>query len=365
MSEKTEKPTPKKLRDARKKGQIGQSQDIPKLLIVAVLLEVVISMAETGINHLQQLVAAPVSLIAQPFEYGVRAVTQHCLTIAGSLIMMALGIAVLMRLAGAWLQFGFLFAPEALKIDFNRLNPVSQIKNMFSGKKLFELLNSLLKATALSCIIYLQIPSLTTTLLKLPFTTLNMAWHGIAQLFSQIEHTCLMALLALAAIDFGMQKYFYLKGLKMSKDDVKQEFKDSEGDPHAKGHRRSEAKRLASEGGPVPQKKPELEDADALIVNPTHFAVGLYYRADQTPLPKIVCKGMDDDALDLIAQAKEKQIPVIRFIWLARTLYKQEAGSYIPRETLRYVAKIYQAVKTLEQDAILDGELHIPDLETL
>jgi type III secretion protein U len=125
MSEKTEKPTPKKLKDARKKGQIGQSQDIPKLLIIAVLLEVVFSMAESGMNHLQQLVAAPVSLINQPFAYSIKAVTIQCLTIAGSLIIMALGIAVLMRLAGAWIQFGFLFAPEAIKIDFNRLNPVS------------------------------------------------------------------------------------------------------------------------------------------------------------------------------------------------------------------------------------------------
>ncbi|MEI8632329.1 EscU/YscU/HrcU family type III secretion system export apparatus switch protein [Vibrio sp. PP-XX7] len=143
MSEKTEKPTPKKLSDTRKKGQVGQSQDVPKLLIVAALLEVVMSMVNTGISNLEQLVSTPINLLNQPFVYSVKAVTIQCMTIASSMIMITLEVSVLMRLVGAWIQFGFLLAPEAIKIDFNRLNPVSQAKNMFSGKRVFELFNSI------------------------------------------------------------------------------------------------------------------------------------------------------------------------------------------------------------------------------
>ncbi|MDW6001971.1 type III secretion system export apparatus subunit SctU [Vibrio mangrovi] len=365
MSEKTEKPTPKKLKDSRKKGQVGQSQDVPKLLIAAVIIEVVLSMVETGMGNLQNIVAAPLALMNQPFLYAAKATAIQCLTIALSMIIIVLALAVIMRLIGAWIQFGFLFAPEALKVDFNKLNPFNQLKNMFSGKKLFELFNSVVKAITLGLIIYMLISEALSTLIKLPQTDLNTSWHGLILIFTKIERTCLMVLLVIAGIDFGMQKYFHIKSLRMSKDDIKNEHKNSEGDPHTKSHRRSEARRLATEDGPPPQQKPDLGDADALVVNPTHFAVGLYYRAEETPLPRIVCKGMDDNALDLIAQAKAKNIPVIRFIWLARTLYKEEAGHYIPRKTLRYVAKIYQVIRELDENAVHDEVLHIPDLENL
>lgn len=365
MSEKTEKPTHKKLQDSRKKGQVGQSQDVPKLLIAAALLEVVLASVESGMNNMENLVAIPLTLLQQPFGYAAKAVVVQCLTIAASMMIVVLGIAVIMRLIGGWMQFGFLFAPEALKLDFNKLNPFTQLKNMFSGKKLFELFNSVVKAVALTFILYLLLKPALQTLIKLPLTDLNTTWHGITLLFIKIERTCLMVLLVLAAIDFGMQKYFHIKGLMMSKDDIKQEHKNSEGDPHTKGHRRQVAREIAMGGGPAPKPQPKLEDADALVVNPTHFAVGLYYHAETTPLPRIVCKGMDDDALALIEEAKARNIPVIRFVWLARTLYREDTGRYIPRETLRYVARIYQVIRELDEDAMEDGILHIPDLEVL
>ena len=362
MSEKTEKPTPKKLRDSRKKGQVGQSQDVPKLLIVAALCEVILAMVDNGMEKMQALVSTPISLFNQPFGYAVKAVAVHCFTIAGSLMILVLGIAVMMRLAGAWLQFGFLFAPEALKLDPNRLNPANQLKNMFSGKKLFELFNSLLKAIALGVLIYYLLYHALSTLLKLPQVNLAISWQVIAHLFNKIERACLVVLLVLAGIDFGIQKYFYLKGLKMSKEDIKNEFKSSEGDPHTKSHRRSEARRLANEEPKKAKKAPTLDDADMLVVNPTHFAVALYYRAEVTPLPRITVKGRDEDALNLIEQAKKKEIPVIRFIWLARTLYKEEEGSFIPRETLRYVGKIYQVLHKFDTDDINDANQHIEDI---
>jgi type III secretion protein U len=92
-----------------------------------------------------------------------------------------------------------------------------------------------------------------------------------------------------------------------------------------------------------------VEDADMLVVNPTHYAVALYYRPGETPLPMIHCKGEDEDALALIARAKKAKIPVVQSIWLARTLYKVKAGKYIPRPTLLAVAHIYQVVRQLEE----------------
>ena len=364
MSEKTEKPTPKKIRDSRKKGQVGQSQDVPKLLIVTALIEIILAMVEDGMKQLETLVASPLSLMNQPFGYALNAVIVDCFSIAIAMMGIVLGVAVIMRLAGAWLQFGFLFAPEALKVDFNKLNPATQLKNMFSGKKWFELLNSLLKAIILGLLIYWLLYQALPTLIKLPYLSLTESWLAIATLFSHVARSCLLVLLVLAALDFGMQKYFYFKGLRMSKDDIKNEFKNSEGDPHTKGHRRSEARRLANEE-PQPRKnKPILNEADMLVVNPTHFAVALFYQSESTPLPLIMTKGQDEDALDLIEQAKQKNIPVIRFIWLARTLYKNDIGSYIPRETLRYVAKIYQVLHKFDTENVSDVYSQISDIES-
>ncbi len=354
MSEKTEKPTPKKIRDSRKKGQVGQSQDIPKLLIVAALCEVIFAMLDSSMEKLQQVVLTPIQLIHQPFSYALQSTTFFCLTIAATMMILVIALAVSMRLAGAWLQFGFLFAPESLKLDINRLNPATQLKNMFSGRKLFELLNSLIKAIALTILIYWLLHQTLSTLLALPQLGLNMSWKAVAQMFTHIERSCLLVLLILAGADFGMQKYFYLKGLRMSKEDIKNEFKNSEGDPHTKSHRRSEARRLANEAPAQPRPAATLEDADILVVNPTHFAVALYYRAELTPLPKITAKGSDEYALHLIEEAKKNNIPIVRFVWLARTLYKTDQGQYIPRETLRHVGKIYQVLHKFDIENVND-----------
>ncbi|MFP8968074.1 type III secretion system export apparatus subunit SctU [Pokkaliibacter sp. CJK22405] len=362
--EKTEQATPKKIEDARKKGQVGQSQDVPKLLITAGVLEAVLSMVETGMNKLESMVSSPLTVLDQPFGYAVKAVATNCFLIMCSMLAIALGIAVIMRLAGTWMQFGFLFAPEALQFDLNKINPLNQIKQMFSGKKLFELFTNICKAAIIGSLLWFILPPAFDTLLMLPLTDLDSAWQGIAAIFVRLERVCLMLLLVLAAIDFGMQKYFHLKSLKMSKDDVKQEYKNAEGDPHMKGHRKSLARELASSDGPA--KGPELGEADALVVNPTHYAVALYYRPELTPLPVVVTKGVDDDALDLISQAQEREIPVIRFVWLARTLHKVDEGEFIPRPTLRYVARIYQVIRELDNEAGRSNDvMQIEDIENI
>jgi len=154
-------------------------------------------------------------------------------------------------------------------------------------------------------------------------------------------------LLAMGIVDFALQKYFHAKKLRMSHDDIKKEYKQAEGDPHVKGHRRQLAKELLNQAPTTPRKP--VEDADMLVVNPTHYAVALYYRPGVTPLPVIHCKGQDDDALSLIERAKRAKIPVVQSVWLARTLYKVGDGRHIPRTTLLAVAHIYQVVRQLDE----------------
>ncbi|ATA24192.1 EscU/YscU/HrcU family type III secretion system export apparatus switch protein [Brenneria goodwinii] len=349
MSEKTEKPTDKKLQDARKKGEVGQSQDVPKLLICVGLLECILALADHTMGRLQALIQLPLMRLSQPFGQAVKEVFHDAMTLALTFCLLAASIAVLLRIMGGWIQYGPLFAPEALKMDLNRLNPINQFKQMFSMRKLTELITNILKAVVIGTVFYKVVVPELESLVELAYGDLNGFWLGVKALLAHISRTTLVALLVLSVLDFGLQKYFFLKQQRMSHQDLRNEHKDSEGDPHMKGHRKSLANELINQpAAPTPQKP--VAEADMLLVNPTHYAVALYYRPGVTPLPKIICKGEDQQAQLLIEQAKQAEIPVIRFIWLARTLYRTPVGHYIPRETLQAVAQVYRTLRQLEDE---------------
>ncbi|MGY2283420.1 type III secretion system export apparatus subunit SctU [Pseudomonas gingeri] len=347
MSEKTEKATPKKLRDAREKGQVGQSQDLGKLLVLMVVSEVALGMADDSVARLEHLMSLTLRRINQPFLSSLTEMTGEATWLLISFILMSVGLAMLMRMVGSWVQIGFLFAPKALKIDFGKLNPISHLKQMFSGQNLMNLLLSILKAVAIGTTLYVSIKPVLGTLVLLADSDLNTYWHALLTLLRSVLRTTLGLLLAIGMIDFALQKYFHAKKMRMSHEDIKKEYKESEGDPHVKGHRRQLAHELLNEEPRTPPKP--VEDADMLLVNPTHFAVALYYRPGQTPLPLIHCKGEDDDALALIERARRAKIPVVQSVWLARTLYKVRTGKYIPRPTLLDVAHIYQVIRQLDE----------------
>ncbi|MDG0795559.1 type III secretion system export apparatus subunit SctU [Pectobacterium punjabense] len=350
MSEKTEQPTEKKLEDARRKGEVGQSQDVPKLLICVGLLECVLALADSTMGKLQALVQLPLQRLGTPFTQVAKEVFHDAAVLAGTLCLLAAALAVLLRIAGGWLQYGPLFAPEALKLDLNRLNPINQFKQVFSMRKLVEMLTNILKAVVIGAVFYNVVVPELEALVELAYGDLHGFWQGVKALLTRIARTTLTSLLVLSAMDFGLQKYFFLKQQRMSHEDLRNEHKDSEGDPHMKGHRKSLAHEMANEPA-APRPKAKVEDADMLLVNPTHYAVGLYYRPGKTPLPRILFKGENETARELIAQAQKADIPVIRFIWLTRTLYRTTPeGHYIPRETLQAVAQVYRVLRQLEDE---------------
>lgn len=351
MAEKTEQPTDKKLQDARRKGQVGQSQDVPKLLICAGIVEAVLVMDDLGMQKLQALLMLPLTRIGQPFELALSEIVSSALLQLAFFCGITVALAALLRIIGGWIQYGPLFAPEALKLDFNRLNPVSHLKQMFSAQKLMELLNSLLKAGAISIIFYLVLTPDLESLARLAYGDLASFWPAVELLLTQIARHTLLTLLVLTLLDFGLQKYFFLKQQRMSHQDIRDEHKQSEGDPHMKGHRKAVSQELLSKPATPARKRP-VEEADLLLVNPTHYAVALYYRPDSTPLPRIICKGEDQEAKALIARAQQANIPVIRFIWLARTLYAAQEGQMIPRHTLQSVAQVYRVLRQLEGQVI-------------
>ncbi|MFL1475740.1 type III secretion system export apparatus subunit SctU [Pseudomonas grimontii] len=363
MSDSGEKKHPasaKKLRDQRKKGQVAQSQDVAKLLVLTAISEIALFTADTSLQRFQQLMVLPISRLNQPFVRALEKVLFEGLVVFFSFGLLMAGVTIATKLIASWMQFGLLFAPETLKLDFNRLNPVSQFKQFFSAQSLMNLLMSIAKAFFLGLIVYVVVwPSL-GTLINLANSDLQSYLQALIALFRYLLHACLGLLLVLALIDFTLQKHFFAKRMRMTQVELVKEYKDMEGDPHVKGQRRALAHQLAQEEPKVKLRK--LEEADMLVVNPTHFAVALYYRPGETPLPLLVSKGTDDDARQLIAQAKAAEVPVIQCVWLARLLYTKALGTSIPRETLQAVALIYRTLRELDDEAKRET-LELPELE--
>ncbi|CRL98720.1 Yop proteins translocation protein U [Pseudomonas sp. 31 R 17] len=363
MSDSGEKKHPasaKKLRDQRKKGQVAQSQDIAKLLVLTAISEIALFTAETSLQRFQQLILLPMSRLSQPFTRTLEEVLFEGLVVFFSFALLMVGVAITTKLVSSWMQFGMLFAPEALKLDFNRLNPLSQVKQMFSAQQLMNLLMSVAKACFISLILYVVIRPSLGTLINLANSDLQSYILALIALFRHLLHVCLGMLLVLALIDLVLVKHFFAKRMRMTQVEVVKEYKDMEGDPHVKGQRRSLAYQLAQEEPKV--KLPKLEESDMLVVNPTHFAVALYYRPGKTPLPLLVSKGTDTEARKLILRAKAADVPVIQCVWLARTLYTKKLGASIPRETLQAVALIYRTLRELDDDAKRET-LELPELE--
>lgn len=350
MAEKTEKPTPKKIKDARQKGQVAQTPDIPKLLNCVVTFEVLVACSEWLMVEIRTLVYMPIALLGQSFEQGFQTVFEVSLYVLLLNIMIVLLVSLFAALIGRWVQFGLLFAPEALKLDFNKLNPFAQLKQLISGQKLTDVLNNIFKSILIFVVFYLLLNDLAKAMFKLPNLPLDLVWRTVIELFIYMSRVCLLVLLAPAILDFALKKFFHLKQLKMDKQEIKQEFKDSEGDPFIKSQRQQLGMELVE--GPSQNTNVSMEEMDMLVVNPTHFAVGLHYRPGVTPLPVIGTKGKDKEALELIQHADHSGVPVIRYVWLARSLYHQELGSYISRETLEAVASLYTLLNEVETQEI-------------
>lgn len=347
MSEKTEQPTDKKVRDAREKGQVGVSQDITKLISGIVIFATLFAMQEGLMSKGQDIISFSIVKTNTEFHQAAGEVISKTMDSLIGIVLPIVAIAFFIKIAGTWLQIGPMFAPKAVKFDINKLNPMSTLKNLFSAKKFYELANNVFKTLVLFFLFYVLIKSNLGRLFLLPTGDLNMFWHSSAALFKVTIIVAFSILLVFSVFDFGMQKFFHKKSLKMSIDEVKREFKDSEGDPHTKGQRNSMMHEILNS---EPENTEALvEQADAVVVNPTHYAVALFYRENKTPLPMMLCKGHDDKAKEIIRYARQKDKPIIRYVWLARTLYAHK-GKYIPRPTIQAVAEIYKAIKPLLED---------------
>lgn len=348
MSEdKKHEPTEKRLKDAAKKGQVSVSKDIPHLLETLVVFEVVYLLEEYWRNAIGAIMQTSIEYVHQntSFKMAFASLFWDILIVFAISSLVACGVAMLCGLLGTWIQIGIAFTPEVLKPNLDKFNPVNNLKQMFSGRNLFNMMSNIAKALVILYIIHDTVYKILYAIVLVPTGTLTSMYQVVLEIFKSIERKTLMVFFPLAMLDFGIQKYFYKKQLRMSDKELEDEFKEMEGDPHLKGERKQFAHEIVFGDSHGAQAK----KADSVVVNPTHYAVALSYNPEQYPLPIVLARGVDDDAQSLIDMAKENDIPVIRYIWLARTLYADgSVNRGIPRSTLKAVAFVYRLIRELK-----------------
>ncbi len=331
MAEKTEKATPKKLRDARKKGQVAKSQDFPAAITFIVSLGTVLF---SGSYLFEQIGGFTLKLFRSVGENK----NLESLLIAYSveslytILKTSLPIMILVAFIGVIVNFlviGPVFSFEAMKFDLKKLNPIEGIKQKFKLKVLVELLKSIFKITGAAIIIYLIIWNALPQII----TTVAMPIIGSLEIVSDflLKTTIRVGIffLAIALFDLAFQRKQFAKEMKMEKFEIKQEYKDTEGDPMIKGRRREMFREIAYQEGPRAARR-----ARAIITNPTHIAVALQYDPPNDPAPLILTMGEGPIAEMIIKIGLENKIPIMRNVDLARELYtKGTIAEYIPEDT--------------------------------
>jgi type III secretion protein U len=346
MAEKTEKATPKKLRDARKKGQVAKSQDFPSAFTFIVSIATVIISSGYLFQVLASYIISMFKLSGTNIDMQNRAggIFSQAIKVIFNTSMPIMVLTGCIGILTNFLIVGPMFSVEAMKPDIKRLNPVTNIKNLFKFKTLFELLKSIFKiAGALILIwsvVWYSIPEIISTA-ALPV-------EGSAMVFTDFLIKVIIRVgiffLVIAVFDLVFQKRNFAKEMKMEKFEVKQEFKDTEGDPHIKSKRRQTAQEIAYQEGPMSVKR-----AKAVISNPVHIAVAVEYFPETEPAPKIVTMGKGPVADMILRVAQENGIPIMRNVSLAQTLFeKGKISEYIPEETYQAVAEILRWLEGIE-----------------
>jgi type III secretion protein U len=349
MSEKTEQPTSKRLRDSRKKGDVAYSKDFTQTLLIVALFGYLLASAGRIVDTLAQAIVLPSTLLQLEFTEAVNTAATKLLSEAAWIVLPFLGIVLGVGIFADAMQVGILFAFDKLKPSAQKLNPLTNLKNIFSKKNFMEFLKSVLKIGFLSALLWILLRDALPILTSIPQAGLAGMGSVVGSLLKTMVINVGLAYAAIALADFAWQRFQYRKGLMMSKDEIKQEYKEMEGDPHIKHQRKHLHQEMMAEGAVHSARK-----ATVVVTNPTHLAVALRYDAEETPLPVVLAMGEGALAERMMRAAREAGVPVMQNIPLARALTEQATvGEYIPSELVEPVAEL---LKLLAQMRQMDGD---------
>lgn len=336
--DKTEEATPQKLQESKKKGQVAKSKEVGLALNLLMTTLIISFLGQYAMDNLQNVMTGflrnfmDINLTYKNLFYISLTVVMKFAVIILPLItpIMVMGI------FANFIQTGFIFTKETLKPDIKKLNPISGFKKIFSTRTLVELVKDLALVNVVGYVGYRFLKKNYMTILNLNnlrFSVMLEAFRGIVvKVFFNIT----LVMIFIAVADFIFQKRKYKKDMKMSKQEVKEEYKQQEGDPQIKGKIRQKQREMA-----MRRMMQSVPDATVVITNPTHIAVALKYEEGLGVAPMVVAKGADYVAYKIKEKARESKIPIIENRPLARMIYeKVELEEEIPAEMYEAVAEI-------------------------
>lgn len=341
--EKTEQPTSKRLRESREKGDVAYSKDFTQTLLILALFGYLLANAHGIVESLGKLMLVPATLTGMPFEEALKTALDAALREGVSLVLPFVLIVLIVGMFGDFLQVGIVLAFEKLKPSGKKLNVLSNLKNTFSKKNLIEFLKSTLKIAFLSALVTLVVRDALPELMAVPHSGLAGLQSGVGGMLRTLIVNVGVAYVVISLADFAWQRFEYRKGLMMSKEEVKQEYKEMEGDPHIKHKRKHLHQEMVMHGAVDSARK-----ATVVITNPTHLAIAIYYEADETPLPRVLAKGEGALAEQMMRAAREAGVPVMQNIPLAHSLMADaQLDQYIPSDLIEPVAEVLRLVRKL------------------
>jgi type III secretion protein U len=342
--EKTEEPTQKKLDDARKKGQNAKSQDVNAAASLVGLLICLIVTGDSMFDQLSnsmQLALRQGVLVKSNSE--LFAVMTELLKSGFSAILPLVATSVVIGFVASFAQVGFNLSFEPLSPNFDKLNPAEGLKKLFSVRSIIDFLKMLAKAVALGAVLWVLIVGLIPLLVGAtyfdPAGVGVLAWKSMLKLLA----AACVVFIVIGPVDFGLQIWLFKRDQKMTKDEIKREHKESDGDPQLKGQRKQLAREMATS---PPEKR--VPGSSVVVTNPTHYAVALRYEPGETPLPIIVAKGMDAEAMRIRAIAEQSRVPIVGNPPLARALHKLNVDDPVPEELFEAVAGVLRWVGYLK-----------------
>ncbi|RKP46888.1 EscU/YscU/HrcU family type III secretion system export apparatus switch protein [Trinickia fusca] len=360
MGDKNLPPTQHRLQKARRDGKVTISQDVTRLVLFGALFEVTCASSTYWYDKFSAFLTQAIAAATRPRGVSMQA-AWSIIGDAASLAAALAGLAALLAIVATWPQSRFLVSTKALTHGFEKLNPASGFKQLFGTEKLLMVTIGPAKIVILAAVLYPKVREYLPPILQLFRVPLNMSALGAGLLLRSTEHLALSLFFVFAALDYYLQRLMFRRQLKMDHQDMKDEYKETEGDPHAKGYMRSMRKQFANEAPSNAPRKPNV-----VAVNPRRIAVGLCYEEGRDSLPLVVVRGAGARADEIRKWARENRVPMIRYVKLARILYAVgREGQYIPAVTVKAVAVLYKAVNELRAsgDPAVDDRVYLPEVD--
>ena len=347
FQEKTEKATPRKREDVRKKGEVAKSRELPS---VAVLISGIVSLSLFGAYIFSRFEEAMLKTLKLP-DFRQLDLPENFLIFTDELVRLFI-LAVIPVLAAAFItavlanvmQVGFMASGELIKPKISKLNPIKGFGRLFSKQSIMELFKSLMKLAIVGGVAYFTVKGEMANVMLIGALGIEQIVAYIMSAVFKIVIRCAIAMIVLIVIDYAFQKWEFENRIKMTKQEVKDEFKKSEGDPLIKARIRSVQRTMAQK-----RMMQAVPDADVIVTNPTHLAVALKYDGASMSAPKVVAKGAENIAKRIKELARKSNVPIVENKELARNLFRMvEIGQEIPADLFQAVAEILAYIYSLK-----------------